>query len=117
MATRKVQKLIYNTVIICLLAVALIYVCSRFVHPGVEYTDNAQVKQHITPVNTRVQGFIKQICFEEYQPVHKGDTLVIIEDSEFESCDWLRRRPILPTRCRVSRLPAWASLLRKTTCG
>ena len=26
MATRKVQKLIYNTVIICLLAVALIYV-------------------------------------------------------------------------------------------
>ena len=84
MATRKVQKLIYNTVIICLLAVALIYVCSRFVHPGVEYTDNAQVKQHITPVNTRVQGFIKQICFEEYQPVHKGDTLVIIEDSEFK---------------------------------
>lgn len=66
MATRKVQKLIYNTVIICLLAVALIYVCSRFFHPGVEYTDNAQVKQHITPVNTRVQGFIKQICFEEY---------------------------------------------------
>lgn len=84
MATRKVQKLIYNTVIICLLAVALIYVCSRFVHPGVEYTDNAQVKQHITPVNTRVQGFIKQICFEEYQPVHKGDTLVIIEDAEFK---------------------------------
>lgn len=84
MATRKVQKLIYNTVIICLLAVALIYVCSRFFHPGVEYTDNAQVKQHITPVNTRVQGFIKQICFEEYQPVHKGDTLVIIEDSEFK---------------------------------
>lgn len=84
MATRKVQKLIYNTVIICLLAVALIYVCSRFVHPGVEYTDNAQVKQHITPVNTRVQGFIKQICFEEYQPIHKGDTLVIIEDAEFK---------------------------------
>ena len=74
----------YNTVIICLLAGVLIYVCSRFFHPGVEYTDNAQVKQHITPVNTRVQGFIKQICFEEYQPVHKGDTLVIIEDSEFK---------------------------------
>lgn len=83
MLTRKVKKLIYNTVIVCLLAAGLIYVCSRFFHPGVEYTDNAQVKQHITPVNTRVQGFIQRICFDEYKPVRKGDTLVIIEDTEF----------------------------------
>lgn len=83
MLTRKVKKLTYNTVIVCLLAAGLFYVCSRFFHPGVEYTDNAQVKQHITPVNTRVQGFIQRICFDEYKPVHKGDTLVIIEDTEF----------------------------------
>lgn len=83
MITRKVKKLTYNTVIVCLLAIGLIYVCSRFFHPGVEYTDNAQVKQHITPVNTRVQGFIQRICFDEYKPVRKGDTLVIIEDTEF----------------------------------
>ncbi len=83
MITRKVKKLTYNTVIVCLLAAGLIYVCSRFFHPGVEYTDNAQVKQHITPVNTRVQGFIQRICFDEYKPVRKGDTLVIIEDTEF----------------------------------
>jgi len=83
MLTRKVKKLTYNTVIVCLLAAGLIYVCSRFFHPGVEYTDNAQVKQHITPVNTRVQGFVQRICFDEYKPVHKGDTLVIIEDTEF----------------------------------
>lgn len=48
-----------------------------------EYTDNAQVKQHLTPVSTRVQGFIKKICFEEYQTVKKGDTLAIIEDTEY----------------------------------
>lgn len=84
MVTRKVQKLIYNILIVCFLLGGLIYVCSRFIHLGsVEYTDNAQVKQHITPVNTRVQGFIKKICFEEYQPVHKGDTLAVIEDAEF----------------------------------
>lgn len=83
MLTRKVKKLTHNTVIVCLLAAGLIYVCSRFFHPGVEYTDNAQVKQHITPVNTRVQGFIQRICFDEYKPVRKGDTLVIIEDTEF----------------------------------
>lgn len=84
MITRKTKKLIYNTVVIALLLVGLSYVCSRFIHLGnVEYTDNAQIKQHITPVNTRVQGFIKKICFEEYSPVHKGDTLLIIEDAEF----------------------------------
>lgn len=61
----------------------LAYVCTRFMHPGVVYTDNAQVRRQITPVNTRVQGFVKRTCFEEYQPVRKGDTLLVIEDAEF----------------------------------
>lgn len=77
--------MIYNILILCFLVGGLVYVCSRFIHIGnVEYTDNAQVRQHITPVNTRVQGFIKKICFEEFQPVKKGDTLLIIEDAEFK---------------------------------
>lgn len=77
--------MIYNIIILCFLVGGLVYVCSRFIHLGnVEYTDNAQVRQHITPVNTRVQGFIKKICFEEFQPVKKGDTLLIIEDAEFK---------------------------------
>ncbi len=84
MNTRKFQKTVYNILIICLLVGGLAYVCSRFLHLGnIEYTDNAQVKQHITPVNTRVQGFIKKIYFEEYQAIHKGDTIAIIEDAEF----------------------------------
>lgn len=84
MISRKIRKALYNTLIILLLAAGTVYVCSRFIHPGVEYTDNAQVRQHITPVNTRIQGFIRKICFEEYQPVHKGDTLLLIEDAEFK---------------------------------
>ena len=85
MITRKTKKQIYNAIILCLLAGGIVYVCSRFMHLGqVEYTDNAQVKQHITPVNTRVQGFIKKIYFDEYQPVRKGDTLLVIEDAEFK---------------------------------
>lgn len=84
MTTRRTKKIIYNVVIIVLLVCGIVYVCNRFIHFGrVEFTDNAQVKQHIVPVNTRVQGFIKEILFEEYQPVHKGDTLVLIEDSEY----------------------------------
>ncbi|MDE5869578.1 MAG: biotin/lipoyl-binding protein, partial [Muribaculaceae bacterium] len=49
---------------------------------SVESTDNAQVQQQIVPVNSRVQGYIKEIRFKEYQEVKKGDTLVIIDDSD-----------------------------------
>jgi hypothetical protein len=90
MIARKTQKIIYNIVIICLLIGGVTYVCSRFIHLGnIEYTDNAQVKQHITPINTRVPGFIKKIYFDEYQQVRKGDTLLIIGDGFYYSfeCD------------------------------
>ena len=81
---RKRKKLIYNVLVSLLLIAGLVWVCSHFVHLGsVAYTDNAQVKQLIVPVNSRVQGFIKKIYFDEYQEVRKGDTLALIEDSEF----------------------------------
>lgn len=81
---RRTKKIIINSIIIAIIAVGLIWVCSRFVHLGrVEYTDNAQVRRLIVPVNSRVQGFVKKVCFEEYQHVRKGDTLVILEDAEF----------------------------------
>ncbi len=44
--------------------------------------DNAQVRQQIVPVNSRVQGYVKEIRFREYQQVKKGDTLVIIDDAD-----------------------------------
>lgn len=84
MNTRRKIKLGYNAFIIVLLLFLIIYAFSHFVHLGdIEYTDDAQVQRHITPINTRVQGFIKEIRFEEYQRVKKGDTLVILEDAEY----------------------------------
>ncbi|MDD6357739.1 MAG: HlyD family secretion protein [Bacteroidales bacterium] len=81
---QKKKKLIYNVAVGALVLVAIVWVCARFVHIGnVEFTDNAQVKQQIVPVNSRVQGFIKKIYFEEYQKVKKGDTLVLLEDTEY----------------------------------
>lgn len=81
---RQTKKLIYNVVACIILLGAIVWVCEKFVHLGnVEFTENAQVKQHIVPVNSRVQGFIKEVRFDEYTPVKKGDTLAIIEDSEF----------------------------------
>ncbi len=82
--TRKTRKLIYNIFACILLVGAIVWVCEKFVHLGrVEFTENAQAKQHIVPVNSRVQGFVKEVRFEEYSRVQKGDTLLIIEDAEF----------------------------------
>ncbi|WP_337383143.1 HlyD family secretion protein [Prevotella sp.] len=81
---KKLLRTTYNICVLILLVIGAWLVVNHFVHFGDgEFTDNATVQQHITPVNTRVGGFIKEIRFNEYQPVHKGDTLVIIEDSEF----------------------------------
>lgn len=81
---KKRMKLVYNVVVGLLLMGAIFWVSAKFVHLGnVEYTDNAQVKQQIVPINSRLQGFIKKIYFNEYQRVNKGDTLVVIEDVEY----------------------------------
>ncbi|WP_181304987.1 HlyD family secretion protein [Rufibacter sp. XAAS-G3-1] len=81
---RKTKKFIYNLAAVALIGSGLAYVASKFIHLGnVAYTDNAQVKQLIVPVNARVSGFVKEIRFQEYQAVQKGDTLVILEDAEF----------------------------------
>ena len=82
--TKKTKKLIYNIFACILLLGAISWVCTKFIHLGnVEFTENAQVKQLIVPVNSRVQGYIKEVRFDEYQKVSKGDTLVIIEDTEY----------------------------------
>lgn len=77
------NKIIVNTAVIVLLLCALGWFISLFWHPGVEYTDNAQVRKNIVPISSRVQGFVKEIRFEEFQSVRKGDTLLLIEDAEF----------------------------------
>ena len=85
MEKAKIQTYIYNSVIILILLAGITYAVLQFTHFGrIEYTDNARVCQFIAPQNTRVQGFIKEIRFEAYQHVNAGDTLVVIEDSEFK---------------------------------
>lgn len=81
---KKRMKLTYNIVVGIMLLGGVVWVSTKFIHLGrVEYTDNAQVKQQIAPINARVQGFIKKIYFKDYQRVKKGDTLVLIEDMEY----------------------------------
>ncbi|GHT72621.1 hemolysin D [Bacteroidia bacterium] len=80
---KKQKKVLANVVIIALIVCGLAWIASLFIHIGGEYTNNAQIRQNMVEVSSRVQGFIKEVRFDEFQFVRKGDTLVVIEDSEF----------------------------------
>lgn len=79
----RTKKILSYIVTLAVIIAAGIWVMSKFVSFGnVEFTDNAQVQRQIVPVNSRVQGYIKEIRFKEYEQVRKGDTLVIIDDAD-----------------------------------
>ncbi|MDR0561006.1 MAG: HlyD family secretion protein [Prevotellaceae bacterium] len=80
---KKNRKILANIVIITFILCGASWIASLFIHIGGEYTNNAQMQQNIVAVSSRVQGFIKKVYFDEFQHVSKGDTLVVIEDSEF----------------------------------
>ncbi|WP_245891711.1 HlyD family secretion protein [Flavobacterium faecale] len=50
-----------------------------------EDTNDAQVEQYVTPIMSRITGYVAEVRYEENQFVHKGDTLVVFDDREFRA--------------------------------
>lgn len=46
-------------------------------------SDDAQVQQLLLPINARVGGYLHKINFVEFQKVKKGDTLIIIDNTDY----------------------------------
>jgi hlyD family secretion protein len=79
------KKIISYIIALVIIVCASLWIGNRFVRLGnVEFTDNARIGKHIVPVNCRIQGYIKEIRFDEFEEVHRGDTLVIIDDTDFQ---------------------------------
>lgn len=84
MEKKKIHTYLYNAFIVLCLLGGVVYIISQFIHFGSgEFTDNARVRQNVVPQSCRVAGFIRKVRFNEFQQVKKGDTLAIIEDTEF----------------------------------
>jgi membrane fusion protein, multidrug efflux system len=49
-----------------------------------EETDDAQIEADIIPVIPRVSGYVKEVRVKDNQQVHKGDTLIIIDDRDYK---------------------------------
>lgn len=75
---------IFTAIGVLLICGGVVWIVSLFWgHSSSVTTDDAQVEQYLSPINVKVPGYISEIRFTEHQYVHKGDTLLIIDDSEY----------------------------------
>lgn len=75
--------LIGKSMAISLMLAGIIIIVMKYCDNNYEWTDDAQVEQYVSPVNVKVAGYIREIRFKEHQRVHKGDTLLILDNREY----------------------------------
>jgi membrane fusion protein (multidrug efflux system) len=85
-STKKTGKRKRFLIIGSILGVALIIGVFFYIRSnGFETTDNAQIDADIIPIRTSVSGYVKEVRFTDNTMVKKGDTLLIINDDEFQA--------------------------------
>ncbi|HWV74298.1 MAG TPA: HlyD family secretion protein [Pseudosphingobacterium sp.] len=102
------DKIITRTtsIVALVLMLALLY---WGVKTGISYfryeeTNDAQVDEYINPITSRVSGYIQEVRFEENQAVKKGDTLVIIDNSEYATQQNEAMASLMNARAQVAVL-------------
>ena len=87
---KTLKKLRRWQITVSLLAIAVMgwgviqVVCLFLNYKRTEVSNDAQIEQYISPVNLRASGYISKIYFTEHQRVHKGDTLLVLDDREYK---------------------------------
>ncbi|UBM60596.1 HlyD family secretion protein [Marinilongibacter aquaticus] len=71
-------------VLIAILVVGIAAGAYAYIHGlSHETTDDAQLEANISAIVPKVSGYIQEIRVKDNQMVHKGDTLFVLDDSEF----------------------------------
>jgi membrane fusion protein (multidrug efflux system) len=79
------KKLIFPIILALVLVGALLFSAKEYFYlQSHEETDNAQIDADISPVVTRVGGYVKEIRFQDNQFVKEGDTLVVLDDRDYQ---------------------------------
>src|SRR5258707_606337 len=81
----------YGTpILVIVLAVAIVVTLTRNWnawegHKIEQATNDAYVRRDVTPLSTKVAGLVRVVNVTDYQRVHKGDELVVLEDGDYRA--------------------------------
>jgi membrane fusion protein (multidrug efflux system) len=50
-----------------------------------QITDDAYVRGDITPLSTKVAGIVRDVNVSDFQDVHQGDLLVVLQDDDYQA--------------------------------
>ncbi|MDD6908861.1 HlyD family secretion protein [Phocaeicola faecicola] len=80
----RMRNVILNTVCALIAVSGIWWTASYFWrYFNYEITNDAFVDQYVAPLNIRATGYIRKVRFKEHQLVHKGDTLLVLDDREY----------------------------------
>lgn len=81
---QRIRQIIASLIGIAILAFGLWKIVCLFLdYNAYETSNDAQIEQYISPVNLRASGYVAKVCFKEHDEVHKGDTLLVLDDREY----------------------------------
>lgn len=81
----KKRSKVFLIILIVMIIIGGWFGISKYTHAQHhEETDDAQIEADIIPVIPRVSGYVKEVRVKDNQMVHKGDTLIIIYDRDYQ---------------------------------
>lgn len=82
---KKSRKLVLPVILGIIVVGGIIYGISQIVYSmHHEYTDDAQIDSDISPVVSRLTGYVDSIFFEDNQPVKQGQLLIKLDDRDLQ---------------------------------
>jgi membrane fusion protein, multidrug efflux system len=80
---RLILRIVNGTLALIIVMLIIWGIRTFYVLDNGSYTDDARVDVYITPINTRVAGYVRSVRFWDHQRLRKGDTLLLLDDSEY----------------------------------
>ncbi|HLR37190.1 MAG TPA: HlyD family secretion protein [Chitinophagaceae bacterium] len=82
---KPIYKRVLPLVLLAILIGGIIFGIKEYIYyTKYESTDDAQIDADISPVVSRAKGYVQSILFKDNQFVHQGDTLVILDDRDYQ---------------------------------
>ena len=76
---------IFPIILILLVSVGLYFGLTKYFHGKKhEETDDAQVEANISPVISKIPGYVEKVFVKDNETVKKGDTLLILDDRDLK---------------------------------